>query len=59
MKLARACDPLATHANTLVMRSSLDGDEDQGAEVATVVCDRRRCARCVPIGPRAEEIRPI
>jgi hypothetical protein len=29
MKLARACDLLATHANTLVMRRSLDRDEDQ------------------------------
>jgi hypothetical protein len=35
MKLARALDPRATHENTLVMRSSLGGDEDQGAEAAT------------------------
>jgi hypothetical protein len=32
MKLAEASDPQATHGNTLVMRSSLDGDEDQGTE---------------------------
>ncbi len=30
------------------MRSSLGGDEDQGAEVATFVRDRRRRARSVP-----------
>jgi len=28
MKLARAFNPRATHENTLVMRSSLSGDED-------------------------------
>jgi hypothetical protein len=33
MKLARALNPRATHGNTLVMRRSLDGDEDQGDEV--------------------------
>ena len=33
------------------MRSSLDGDEDQGAEVPSVVRDRRRRARCVPDRP--------
>jgi len=31
MKLARALNLRATHGNTLVMRSSLDSDEDQGA----------------------------
>ena len=54
MKLARALNPRATHGNTLVMRRSLGGDEDQGAEVSTDVRDRRR-ARCVPertAGPR-------
>jgi len=33
------------------MRSSLGGDEDQGAEVATVVRERRPRARCVPDRP--------
>ena len=33
------------------MHSSLGGDEDQDAEVATVVRDRRRRARCVPDRP--------
>ena len=51
MKLARALNPRATHENTLVMRSSLGGDEDQGAEVPRVVRDRRRRARCVPDRP--------
>ena len=51
MKLARALNPRATHRDTLVMRSSLGGDEDQGAEVATVVRDRWRRARCVPDRP--------
>jgi hypothetical protein len=32
----------------LVMRRSLDGDEDQGAEVPTVVHDPGRRARYVP-----------
>jgi hypothetical protein len=51
MKLARALNPRATHGNTLVMRRSLDGDEDQGAELPTVVHDSRRRARCVPDRP--------
>jgi hypothetical protein len=51
MKLVRTLNPRATHRDTLVMRSSLGGDEDQGAEVATVVRDRRRRARCVPDRP--------
>ena len=33
------------------MRMSLGGDEDQGAELPTVVRDRRRRARCVPDQP--------
>jgi hypothetical protein len=51
MKLARAFDSRATHENTLVMRRSVGGDEDQGAEAPTVVRDRRRHARCVPDRP--------
>lgn len=38
----------AMHENTLVMCSSLSGDEDQGAEVATAECARGRRAPCVP-----------
>jgi hypothetical protein len=33
MKLAHGLKPRATHENTLVMRSSLDDDEDQGADL--------------------------
>ena len=33
------------------MRSSLGGDEDQGAGTPSVVRDRRRRARCVPDRP--------
>ena len=51
MKLERDCNPRATHENTLVMRSSLDDDEDQGAEVPAVVRDPGRRARCVPDRP--------
>jgi hypothetical protein len=36
MKLRRALNPRATHGNTLVMPSSLGGDDDQGAEVPAV-----------------------
>jgi hypothetical protein len=32
MKLERDCNLRPTHENTLVMRSSPDRDEDQGAE---------------------------
>ena len=32
-----ASNPRSTHENTLVMRRSVDGDEDQGAEAPTVV----------------------
>jgi hypothetical protein len=50
MKLARTLNPRATHENTLVMRSSLDGDEDQGAELPVVARARTR-VRCVPDQP--------
>jgi len=50
MKLARALNPRATHGNTLVMRRSLDGDEDQGAELPTLVLAHR--------GERKEPGRP-
>ena len=33
MKLERDLNPREAHGNTLVMRSSLGDDEDQGAEV--------------------------
>ena len=46
--LGLALNLRATHENTLVMRSSLSGDEDQGAEVPTVRHERRRHARCLP-----------
>ena len=39
LKLARGLNPRATHENTLVMRRSLDGGEDQGAEVPAAVGD--------------------
>jgi hypothetical protein len=51
MKLGQALNSRATHGDTLVMRSSLGGDKDQGAEVTTVVRDRRRRARCAPDRP--------
>ena len=51
MKLAPTLNLRATHRDTLVMRSSLGGDEDQGAVVPSVVRDRRRRARCVPDRP--------
>ena len=52
MKLARALNPRATHGNTLVMRRSLYGDEDQGADVLAIARDHhRRRARCVPDRP--------
>ncbi len=51
MKLGRALNLRATHENTLVMRSSPGGDEDQGAELPRVVRDSRRRARCVPDRP--------
>jgi hypothetical protein len=44
MKLGRALNPRATHGNTLVMRRSVGGDEDQGGEAPTIVRDRRRRA---------------
>ena len=49
--LPRDLNQRATHENPLVMRSSLAGDEHQGAEVPTVARDRRRRARCVPDRP--------
>ncbi len=60
MKLGRALNPRATHENTLVMRSSLGGDEDQGAEMPGVVRDSRRRARCVPDRPVNDgNLRPL
>jgi hypothetical protein len=41
----------ATQQNTLVMRRSLGGDKDQGAELPAVMRNRRRRARCVPDRP--------
>ena len=43
MKLERDLNLRATHENTLVMRSSLGDDEDQGAGGRTVVGDLNRC----------------
>lgn len=57
MKLARVLNPRATHRDTLVMRRSLDGDEDQGADALTVVCGRwkacpsRARSACYPKHP--------
>jgi hypothetical protein len=60
MKLARVLNRRATHENTLVMRSSLGGDEDQGAEMPGVVRDSRRRARCVPDRPVNDgNLRPL
>jgi hypothetical protein len=50
LKLARGLRPRATHENPLVMRSSLDGDEDQGAELPAVTRARPR-VRFVPDRP--------
>jgi hypothetical protein len=44
-------EPASNARDTLVMRSSLDDDEDQGAEVPAVVRDPGRRARCVPDRP--------
>jgi hypothetical protein len=42
------------------MRSSLGGDEDQGAEMPGVVRDSRRRARCVPDRPVNDgNLRPL
>ena len=55
MKLERDLNPRGAHGNTLVTRSSLDSDEDQGAKVPGVVCGRRGCARCgLKLLPRVE-----
>ena len=51
MKPARPSSPRPTPENTLVMRSSLVGDEAQAAEPPTIMHDRRRRARCVPDRP--------
>jgi hypothetical protein len=51
MKLASAIGLRATHENTLVIRSSLDGDEDQGHELPAVVRVPGWRARCVPDRP--------
>jgi hypothetical protein len=51
MKLARALNPRPTHENTLVMRRSVGGDEDQGSAPPTVVRERMRRARWVPDRP--------
>ena len=51
VKLARGFEPATSARDTLVMRRSLDGDEDQDAEVATVVRNPGRRARCVPDRP--------
>lgn len=47
LKLAQALNLRATHRTILVMRRSLDGEEDQGAKVPTAVRDPGRRARCV------------
>jgi hypothetical protein len=44
-------EPASNARDTLVMRRSVGGDEDQGAMVPAVVRDRGRRARCVPDQP--------
>ena len=51
MKLAPVLSSRATHGDTLVMRSSRGGDEDQDAKVPAIVRNRGRRARCVPDRP--------
>jgi hypothetical protein len=51
MKLARAFNAASNARDTLVMRRSLRGDEDQGAELPTDMRGSRRRARCVPDRP--------
>ena len=51
MKLERALNPRAAHGNTLVMRRSLDDDEDQADEVPTVIREPDDVPRCVPDRP--------
>jgi hypothetical protein len=43
--------PASNARDRLVMRKSLGGDDDQGAEAPAVLRDRRRRARCVPDRP--------
>ena len=60
LKLAPGFEPATNARDTLVMRSSLGGDEDQGAEMPGVVRDRRRRARCVPDRPVNDgNLRPL
>jgi len=51
LKLARASNPASNAGDTLVMRRSLGADEDQAAELPTVVRGSRQRARCVPDRP--------
>jgi hypothetical protein len=51
MRPAQALNPRPTHGNTLVICSSLGGDEDQGAEVASRHTQQRQRVRCVPDRP--------
>ena len=50
MKLARAFNPRATHCDTLVMRSSLDSDEGQGAKVQPSCAPTGAVPAACPIG---------
>ncbi len=50
VKLARALDPVSNARDTLVMRRSLGGDEDQGAEAPTVVRDPDDVPVACPMG---------
>jgi hypothetical protein len=50
LRETRALGSRATHENTLVMRRSLDGGEDQGDEVPTVMCDPYGVPVACPIG---------
>jgi hypothetical protein len=50
MKLAQALKPRATQGNMLVMRSSLGGDEDQGAELPGVERTADGVPAACPIG---------
>jgi hypothetical protein len=51
MEVAWASNPASNVRDTLVMRRSQGGDEDQGDELPTVVRDSRRRACCVPDRP--------
>ena len=50
MKLGQALSPRATHENTLVMRSSLGGDKDQGAKVQPSCATTDVVPAACPIG---------